>query len=54
MDDDKYTVTVTTSQARDVFDGCSDVNGDGENLTFTDKNGKTHEFHGASYHIAQE
>jgi hypothetical protein len=57
MDVERYTVTVRYQQGDatgETFNGCTNVNANGDGLTFEDRNGKNHEFYGASYHIAEE
>jgi hypothetical protein len=57
MDVEKYTVTVRYQQGDttgETFNSCTDMNANGEELTFTDRNGKNHKFYGVSYHIAEE
>lgn len=51
----RYTVTVFNEQhGTEVFNSCIDVEPDDQHLLFLDKNGKSHEFFGVHYHIAQE
>jgi hypothetical protein len=50
----RHTVTVYREQGDEVFNGCTSVDANDRQLQFTDKNDKTHEFYGVSYHIAQE
>jgi hypothetical protein len=60
MDNDnetRYSITVRYQQgdvAGELFNSCIEVDASGDDLNFTDRNGKTHEFHGVSYHIAEE
>jgi hypothetical protein len=38
----------------ETFNTCSEVEQDEDNLTFLDRYGKRHDFHGVSYHVAEE
>jgi hypothetical protein len=53
----RYTVTVYYDKGQEVFNNCTEVesNPDEEQVQFTDRNGKPHEFYGLDcYHIAEE
>jgi hypothetical protein len=60
MDDDnipRYTITIRHRRGaidQEVFNNCTEPDGTEDRLTFTDHNGKQHEFYGADYHIAEQ
>jgi hypothetical protein len=60
MDDDNlphYTISVRYrfgDATGEVFNHCTEVDSNDDQLSFTDQNGKTHEFYNVSYHVAQE
>jgi len=57
MDDDnepRYTITVFTTDGKEVFNSCTDLETNDRQLTFRDKSDKTHEFYGVDYHIQGE
>jgi hypothetical protein len=60
MDDDnisKHTVRVrynTGDTSEQVFNSATDVDENEDDITFHDKNGKYHSFHGVSYDVVEE
>ena len=55
MDVEKFTVTIYHAEESEVYHGCTDVNTSvDQTISFDDNNSKRQEFHGVSYHVAQE
>jgi hypothetical protein len=54
--DERHTVTVRwkTDSTPEVFHGATNVDNNGDEISFDDNNGKHHDFSGVSFHIVAE
>lgn len=53
-DEDKHSVRVFTTSYEQTFHGCTEVEANENELSFTDGSGKRHRFYGVGYEITKD